>query len=173
MEYGLSGLLPGDNGITQTVNAMIAAVKWSLNKYDLRQRAELLIASCSERDDVCEITSIFKWVLAHFRYVRDPRFLEFYKSPEVVDQEINARGQFQGDCDDVSGYLAALLLSIGYPVKFVVINVAGQGDDYRHIYMKVFLPRSQQWMALEATNRSQRAGWEAPNGGRMREYPVL
>ncbi|HXT00353.1 MAG TPA: transglutaminase-like domain-containing protein [Elusimicrobiota bacterium] len=173
MPYNISGLQPGDNGITETVNAMVTAVKWSLQHYDLRARAELLIASCQERDELCEVRSIFKWVLAHFRYVRDPRFLEMFKSPEIVDQEISARGQFQGDCDDVSGYLAALLLSIGYPVKFVVINVVGQGDDFRHIYMKVYLPRSKGWMALEATARLQPAGWEAPNGGRVREYPVL
>jgi hypothetical protein len=172
MGYELSGLMPGDGGIRQTVHAMSAAVRWSLNHSDLRARTELLIASCQERDELCEVRSIFKWVLAHFRYVRDPRFLELFKSPEVVDQEINAHGQFAGDCDDVSGYLAALLLSIGYPVRFVVINIAGQGEAFRHIYLKVFLPRERRWMALEATARNQPAGWEAPNGGRIEEFPV-
>lgn len=172
MSYNHSGLLPGDGGIRQTIAAMISAVKWSLANYDVRKRAELIIASCPERDELCEVGSIFKWVLGHFRYVRDPRFLELFKSPEIVDQEINSRGTFAGDCDDVSGYLAALLTSVGYPVKFVIINVAGQGPDFRHVYLKVFLPKAKRWMALEATARRQPAGWEAPNGGRIEEFPI-
>lgn len=170
--YQLEGLVPGDNGIVATVNKMVYAVKWSIHNYDIRRRAEVIIASCLERDELCEVRSIFKWVLAHFHYVRDPRFLELFKSPEVVDKEIDSRGRFIGDCDDVAGYLAALLISIGYPCQFVVINVPGQGEEYRHVYMRVFLPRARRWMALEATARSQPAGWEAPNGGRLREFPI-
>jgi hypothetical protein len=170
--YQLEGLMPGDNGITQTVTKMVQAVKWSTQKYDLRKRAEVIIASCHERDERCEVGSIFTWVLRHFHYVRDPRFLELFKSPEVVDQEINERGRFIGDCDDVAGYLAGLLSSIGYACSFVVISIPGHGDDYRHVYLRVFLPRARRWAALEATNRMQPWGWEAPNGGRLREFPI-
>ncbi len=172
VSYQLSGLLPGDNGIAATVNKMIGAVHWSLNNYDIRKRAEFLIASCPERDEKCEVTSIFNWVLRHYRYVKDPKFLEMFKSPEIADQEINFTGTLQGDCDDVSAYLVALCMSIGYNARFVVIAIQGQDDEFRHIYPQIFLPRSRRWFTLEATARQQPAGWEAPQGSRRREFPV-
>ncbi len=172
MSYELSGLLPGDNGIAQTINKMIAAAKWTTQNYDMRKRAERVIASCPERDELCEVRSIFAYVLAHFHYVKDPRFLEMFKAPDAASAEIDVTGCFLGDCDDVSLYIVSLLLSIGYRCKFVVIPVPGQGDDFRHVYPMVYLPKARRWMALEATNRYQPAGWEAPQGNRRREFEV-
>lgn len=172
MGYELSGLLPGDNGIASTVNKMVSAVRWSVQNYDIRKRAERIVANCPERDEKCEVTKIFQWTLAHYRYVKDPRFLEMFKSPEFVDQEIVSMGAFQGDCDDVSAYLVALALSIGYSARFVVISIKGQDDEYRHIYPQIYLPKSRTWFTLEATARQMPAGWEAPQGSRRREFPV-
>lgn len=172
-EFGLGSLVPGDNGITATVNKIRESVYYALRStQDIRLRAESAIAGCSERDDQCEVTKVFEWMLKHFRYVRDPRGLEFVKSPEYAMDEINRTGQFQGDCDDASAFLAALMTSIGYQVKLVVIAVQGQDDNYRHIYPMVYLPRKKEWFALEATARQREAGWEAPTGSRRREYSL-
>lgn len=168
----LGGLFPGDLGITQTVNALTYAVRFVIaNHPEVRARAERIIASCFERDEQCEVEKIFKWVLAHYRYVPDPTFLEHIKSPEIIDAEIGMFGMFQGDCDDVSGYLAALLVSIGFRVQFVVISRPGQGDQFRHIYPRVYMRSKQQWVALEATARTKPMGWEAP-AGRSRTYDI-
>lgn len=171
MSYDLSGLLPGDNGIIATAHRMVGAVRWSVQSYELRKRAESLIATCPERAELCEVGAIFKWTLKHFRYVKDPRFLEMFKTPERIDAEISATGMFHGDCDDVSGYLAALLSSIGYKTRFVVIAIPGKGEDYRHVYPQVYLPRASRWFTLEATARFHPMGWEAPSS-RRREFPV-
>lgn len=172
MSFNVSGLFPGDMGITQTVNKLIFSVKFALaNDPFVRQRAERIVASCQERDEQCEVASIFNWVLKHYRYLPDPTFLEQIKSPEVVNTEINMFGQFQGDCDDVSGYLAALLTAIGYRVMFVVIAIPGKGDQFRHIFPRVYLKRAKKWVALEATARSRPMGWEPP-AARSKEYFV-
>lgn len=169
---GLGNLFPGDMGISQTVNSLVYATKFAVSNFPgIRSRAERIVASCVERSETCEVTKIFNYVLAHYRYLNDPTFLEHIKSPEIIDGEINMFGAFQGDCDDVSGYLAALLISIGYRVEYVVISVPGRGDNYSHIYPRVFLRSRGDWMALEATARQRPMGWEAPHG-RMREYPV-
>lgn len=168
----ISGLFPGDMGITQTVNAMVYAVKFAVTNHpELRQRAERIVASCIERSEQCEIEKVFAFVLAHYRFLADPTFLERIKSPEIVDREINMLGQMQGDCDDVSGYIAALLMSIGYRVQFVVIAIPGQGEPYRHIFPQVFLRSRGAWVTLDACARRKPLGWEAPSA-RRREYQI-
>ena len=168
----LGGLFPGDLGITQTVNAMSYAVKFSVtNDKRVRQRAERIVASCVERSEQCEISKIFSYVLSHYRYLADPAFLERVKSPEVIDAEISMMGAFQGDCDDVSVYLAALLMSIGYRVRLVVIAVPGRGDDFKHIFPQVYMRSKGGWLTMEATARKQPLGWEPPST-RRREYPI-
>ena len=166
-------LLPGDNGISQTANRMKYAVRFALENYPaIRARAESLVAACPERDEICEVKQVYAFVLAHYRYLKDPRPFELLKSPEIVDAEISKFGAFQGDCDDVTCYLAALLTAIGFAVNIVVISVRGMGDEYRHVFPRVYVPAISKWVALEATARNHAMGWEPPNGGRIREYPV-
>jgi transglutaminase-like putative cysteine protease len=171
LSFGLGSLFPGDNGITQTVNAIRDCVTAGLRDPSVRLRAESVVAHCAERDEQCEVRSIFTWVLNHFRYRRDPTGLELVKGPEVSDAEITQRGFFQGDCDDVTTYLAALLKAMGYQVKVATIAIPGQGQAYRHIYPSVYLPRARQWLALEATARNKPIGWQA-SSDRVREYSI-
>jgi transglutaminase-like putative cysteine protease len=170
-DWSLSSLFRGDNGITQTVNAIRSAVYYSVRRPEIRQRAEYLIFGCAERDEYCEVTRIKKWVDSHFRYVRDPIGLELVKSPEVSDAEISKQDKFQGDCDDVTAYIAALLKSIGYPVRVVVMGVPGKGEEFRHIYPKVYLPKRRAWLALEMTAKQHPVGWSA-KASRIREYDI-
>jgi hypothetical protein len=168
----MGSLMPGDMGITQTVNAMVYAVRFSVsNNVELRQRAESIVASCLERSEACEVQKVFDFVLAHYRFLADPTFLERIKSPEIVDREIKILGMMQGDCDDVSGYIAALLMSIGYRVRFVVIAIPGQGEAYRHIFPQVFMRSRKEWVTLDACARRKPLGWEAPST-RRRAYDI-
>lgn len=170
--FGLGWLLPGDNGITQTVNTIRQLVLRALRDNPrVRIRAENIIRGCAERDQECEVTSVFKWVLAHYRYTNDPVDLEFIKDPNVSDQEIDAHDVFQGDCDDVVTYIAALLWSIGYQVRFVTISVMGQGPEFRHIYLEAFLSSEGKWMPLEATARQFPPGWSA-DSDRIKRYEL-
>lgn len=170
-DWSLSSIFRGDNGITQTANAIRTAVNFAVRRPEIRQRAELIVFNCPERDEYCEVTRIMKWVESHFRYLKDPAGLELVKSPEVVDAEITKLGRFQGDCDDVTAYMAALLKSIGYHVKVVVIAVPGKGEAFRHIYPKVHLPKRRVWLPLEMTAKQKPIGWEAKNS-RFREYDI-
>jgi len=163
--------MPGDNGITQTVNSIRDLVFYGIRDVNLRRRAENIVASCLERDENSEISCLFQWVLDHYRYVRDPVGLEMVKEPGVMDGEILKQGFFQGDCDDASTYLATLLMSLGYKVKAVVIAVPGKGDPYRHIFLRVFLSKANRWLDLETTAKNKPIGWAA-KFSRIREYPL-
>jgi len=172
MGWNLSGLIPGDNGITSTVNAIRQAVYYSLRNFpQVRAQAELITMGLPERDELAEANSVYDWVVRHYRFLKDPRGIEMVKSPEISLKEIAQYGMFQGDCDDVSALLAALLAAIGYKTMLVVISVPGKGAEYRHIFPRVYLPKRGVWLTLEATCRKKPLGWEAPNG-RAREYPL-
>jgi hypothetical protein len=166
----LYGIQPGDEGIRQTVALIIQAVQYSLRVFAssgglvIRSRAESIIAHCAERDQSCEVKSIFSWVSDHFRYVHDINNIETVKSPEVIDAEITANGQFQGDCDDVAGYLSALLLSIGYRVQLVIIVPPGE-TEFSHIYVAVMLDTSNKWVALDECAPQEPPGWAPPAVG--------
>jgi hypothetical protein len=169
--WNFFSLLPGDDGISQTVQIIKQAVNYGLHQPQIRQRAELIVASCAEKDELCEVGNIFQWVKNHFHYMNDPRGIEFVKSPEISDAEITKNGSFVDDCDGVTAYIACLLKSIGYAVRAVVISVPGKGPQYRHIYPEVFLPKREIWVALECTAKQKPIGWKAPQE-RRREYDL-
>ncbi len=169
--WRLSGILPGDAGIIQTVHKIRSLVQWSLsNAPEVRSKAEELTSGLPERDERSEVEAIYHYVLRHFRYVHDPLNVEMVKSPEVIQREINGTGFFNGDCDDATTYLAALLESIGIPVDAAIISKPGSPDSaYCHIY-PVAKTRSGD-IPLETTVRGVAAGWQAPHG-RIAYYPL-
>lgn len=161
-----STLIGGDWGIYQTAAKIKGLIYDALHDPDsrIRLRAESLLVNSPERDDLSEITSIFTWVQDHFHYVNDPLGIELVKTPPYIDQEIDAKGEFMGDCDDVSGYLAALLVSVGYSAALVVVSpTRAPSYDYRHIYVRVWNPGTHVWIGLDATARFKPMGWEVPN----------
>jgi len=167
-------LLGGDLGIYQTVSAAKSLVYQALRDPRIlaRRRAEQILLGIPERDEVAEVKALYEWVKSHFHYVNDPTNLEFIKAFDVMEQAVSHNGVFFGDCDDGSVYLASLLASVGYPVRFVIMSpLKGEGDDFKHIYLKTYLRRRDQWINLDVTAKGRPFGWSAPNR-RIREFPV-
>ena len=176
MLFGISPLFSGDAGIYQTVAKIKTAIYYALREPNqlVRRRAEQLIreGGVKERDERGEIVALAKFVRDHFHYVHDPRGLEYTKSPEVIDKEISAYNEFIGDCDDASGYLAALLRAIGYRVRLAIIaNPQNPKQNFTHIFNQVFLSRENKWVTLDMTAKGKPLGWTAPNS-RMQTYDV-
>lgn len=130
----------------------------------IRLRAEQILGPTPERDEEAEVSAIFNFVQTELHYIDDPTEIELFKTPLFIDQEISKQGYFMGDCDDASGYLAALLKAVGYQVQFVIVTPANaESYDYRHIYVRAWLPKASQWIALDATAKAYPMGWEVPN----------
>jgi len=165
VEFQHLGLLPGDAGIFQTVLKIKQAVDYSLREPEqrIRKRAEGLTRLLKERDQRKEAAVLGDFVKAHFHFTADPRGLEYVKSPDVIDAEIDRYGTFAGDCDDASGYLAALLKSIGYPVRLTVISSPqNPKGTFTHIYTEVYLHKNGGWVPMDMTAKTKPFGWEAP-----------
>ena len=155
-------IFKGDRGVFQTVHSIRAAVRYAVRRPEVRRRAEQIVSDCPERNVLCEVRAIFRWVGDRFRFLGDVRGVETYKSPEVIDAEITREGKFQGDCDDVTGYAAALTTAIGHKTRLTIIQPRGV-PKFRHIYPEVFIPRANRWLAMELTARQHPLGWQPPH----------
>lgn len=166
--------LPGDNGIYQTVGKIKEAINFSLREPHqlVRKRVESLIRGFPDRDEATEIKTLAGFTKAHFHYLRDPHNLEYLKSPEVIDKEIDSYGEFIGDCDDASAYLAALLKSAGYPVRLSIISPASNTKgSFTHIYTEVYSTKLRRWIPLDMTAKSKPLGWQA-DANRKQSFDV-
>jgi transglutaminase-like putative cysteine protease len=169
-----SSLIGGDWSIYQTVSELRGLVNDSLRDPNalIRLRAEHVLAPVAEKDEDGEISAIYDYVVNSLHYVDDPADIELVKSPILIDQNVTDQGYFMGDCDDASGYLAALLKSVGYQTQFVIVTpVNADGFDYRHIFVRVWKPKEGVWLALDPTAKAYPMGWEVPNK-RERAYNV-
>lgn len=73
---------------------------------------------------ICREFSLIKYIRQHFKYVRDPKGVDYLASPS---ETIKTMG---GDCDDHSILLASTIKSIGGNVRFVLAP--------GHIYPELF-----------------------------------
>lgn len=167
-------LFGGDPGIYQTVEKVRHGIQYALKdpQQKIRKRAEVILRSVKERDTGQEIKTIFEFAKSRLHYISDPLGVEYIKSPEVIDAEIEQAGFYMGDCDDAAGYVSALLRSVGYRVRLVIISpTESKTNSYQHIYAKAYYPAAKQWIALDCTAKGRNLGWQAPYK-RKDEYDV-
>lgn len=110
-----------------------------------------------EKDYWGEVRAVFNWVRANVRYVRDIHRIDLFQQAR---RTIQTRS---GDCDDYNILIAALLMTIGYPVRSKTIQTK-DSEDWNHIYLQVGLPpgNPRVWKTLDASV-PRPAGWEAPS----------
>jgi hypothetical protein len=113
-----------------------------------------------EKDWGAEARALFDWTRQHVRYVRDPRYRDWFSAP---DRTLAVGAE---DCDGLSIVLGTLLTAIGFPVRLRVIQT-DRSKDYDHIYLGTDVSDDKgQWIALDASV-AQPAGWEAPGAAQV------
>jgi transglutaminase-like putative cysteine protease len=120
--------------------------------------ARQLIGDLRQKDYVSEAKRLFYFVRDNIRYVQDPRNVEMVQAPRAT---LNIG---QGDCDDKSTLLAALLESINHPTRF---RAVGQESDLSHVYVETKI--GPRWFAADATEPVP-FGWAPPG---MRARPMV
>jgi len=117
----------------------------------VRYLALSLIKHLKQKDFVGEIRELHKYVRDRIRYVKD---IDDVETLHDVDRILDAS---QGDCDDKTILLSALLASIGHKVR--IVAVARQPEQYCHVLLEAQLGRG--WIPLETTEPVQ-MGWYPP-----------
>lgn len=91
------------------------------------------------------IDSIDEWTRSHFRYRAELE--EVVRTPRFMLESLSSDGFFEGDCDDVSVFVASILAMIGVPVRYVAIRY--RGDQFEHVYVEAF--DGTRWRVIDPT----------------------
>lgn len=152
------GSIPnGNDGAFATVSAMRGMVRRYKSHPAIRNAALSITFTTPERDQLAEVDALFSFVRDHIRYVRDVRGIETLATPTKT-LEMKA-----GDCDDQSTLLAAMLESLGYRTRFVI--VAFNGSPYfAHVYLQAMT--REGWVNLDPTE-DHAVGWAPKNATRV------
>lgn len=159
----LGNIPGGEAGTRETLKLMRDLAHAAVRRPDqiVRRQAESLVAPLPPRNWFAEIRALQEFVRDQIRYVRDPVSVERIQTPE---QTLQSR---QGDCDDKSTLLAALLDSIGHPARFAALGFEGRGNGFSHVLVETKVKKTgvdmRDWMPLETILPDKPAGWY-PNG---------
>ncbi|MCI0695249.1 transglutaminase-like domain-containing protein [candidate division KSB1 bacterium] len=146
----------GYAGTLKTVEHIAKLIKEGAKDFCVRQKAidVLFEYGIRPKDYRGEIRTLFEWVKNNIRYTRDIHRVELLHTPRRM-LELRA-----GDCDDMTILLAAMIKSIGHPVRLVLVGFNPQKKKlFTHIYLEAFC--KGWWIPLDATvNRPM--GWAPP-----------
>lgn len=142
-----------------TLRAMCDLVARRHTEPELRARMRAITAGLPSGDFDAEIAAVWRFILAHVRYLRDPLGVEHVTDPLELDREIDeGDGTAQEDCESIALYAATLFASAGYRSAFVVIGRDPSAPDlYTHCYLMVQQPRTKQWINFDPV-----AAWNDP-----------
>lgn len=146
----LANIPSGTSGAIATLRVMRDFARASVRNPNqvIREQACSLVADLPPRQWMAQIRRLHEFVRDSIRYVHDPVDVELVQTPETL---LKSR---QGDCDDKSTLLAALLTSIGHPSRYVALGFDGNG--FSHVLVETQV--RDGWMPLE-TILPKPAGW--------------
>lgn len=131
----------GSAGTRETLKLMSGLVRQSKKSLQIRMLALRLVGERRQKDWFGEVRDIHAFVRDRIRYVKDIRGVETLQTPEKT-LEIG-----QGDCDDKSSLIAAMLESIGHPTRFVAVGF--DGASFAHVLVETKI--GNKWVPLETT----------------------
>jgi transglutaminase-like putative cysteine protease len=160
-------LPPGDSGTVATVREMANMIRKGSRHPAVRQLAVSIVYPY--KTDYEKAAALFSYVQKNVSYVRDNAVAEMLHSPSWQISSYTKNGFYHGDCDDHVIFLGSMLLSVGYPVRLVVVRVGKTAGGFNHVYMETLV--RNKWIPMDATKKDSPMGWTAP-AVRMRRFPV-
>jgi transglutaminase-like putative cysteine protease len=142
----------GAGGVRVTLRHMARLAREYSKNPRIRATAEMIVRPIQTRAYRAEVDALHAMVQTEIRYTRDPLYFETLSTPtRILDVRV-------GDCDDMATLLAALLLSIGHPVRFVAM-AQERGAPPSHVYVETKV--GMTWIPLDPTE-PEPSGWEPP-----------
>ncbi len=87
-----------------------------------------------------------RWIRGHFKY--RPEGVEVVRTPLFMLDELKRTGYFEGDCDCVSVFYAAVAKLLGYRVRFVAIRYSDP-IEFQHVFVEYF--NGNRWIRVDPT----------------------
>ncbi len=119
----------GEEGVMESLSRMGEVIWHCSHSTRLAAFARELIenAGVAAYDGKGEIKALFDWVQQNIRYTRDPYGYEWIQS--VVPTLVFGHG----DCDCHTVLLGSLLMSVGYPVRLVIVG--NSPGSFFHVFL--------------------------------------
>lgn len=158
LTWRVQELPPGERGAHATLRIIKATARQDAASPEIRLLAQEIVGEFVSYDDESEVRALHAFVRDEIRYTRDVYGLETVQAPRLTLRTGS------GDCDDKTALLAALLLAIGHPVRYVLARTSrARPADFSHVYLET--PVRGRWTALETIIPGRPVGWVAPQYG--------
>lgn len=144
----------GYYGARQTIDTMRRAVLEDARYFDTRRLAEAICEGIDSKDYASEYIALYNFILQHSRYMRDPRRVELVRAPYVVSRQILQGHRPSLDCDDMTTWINAAIMSVGGQPEFVTVAfqkiVDPDGNvQFSHVFSRALEPRSKVRMVFD------------------------
>lgn len=98
------------------------------NAYGIRNVALRITSKCPEKDYLCEVKKLLKFV-QRFRYAKDFEGVELFESPYIILRRALANKKYaQGDCETLAQLFVALCRSMGHKASVYLVDTTGDGE---------------------------------------------
>jgi len=124
---------------------MKKVVTESKHRFNTRRVTLGVVKNLKNKDYLSEVKAIRNFVRKNIRYVKDIRGIETIQTPEKT---LEFR---QGDCDDHSILISAMLESIGHVTRFKAIGLTP--GMFQHVFTETLIgsKKNNKWISVETT----------------------
>lgn len=141
----LLALPHGVAGTVATLRAMATLAREYRKAMPVRELALSIVRKVPGHKNFSgQAAALYHWVVNNIQYVRDVDTVETLQTP------LKTLEYAQGDCDDQATLMAALLGAVGFPARFVAVNLQ-HGAPFAHVFAEAMI--DGHWYALDTTER--------------------
>jgi hypothetical protein len=123
---------PGDAGIMATLWIMRAAIDDAVESGGPASRLATTIAATSGRNTDEQLAALYRFMMDHIVFKRDPWAMENVRHPDQIASELLQAGQTSCDCDCTATLGATLLRCMGIPPALIVVSTR-PGGQFHHV----------------------------------------
>jgi len=154
----------GVPGTKVTIEAIVEESKKGSTDWDVISIARKLTHESAPRDNLHMANTLFWWVKNNIKFVRDPYTAELVQSAAITVKT------GYGDCDDMCTSLAAMLLGLGIPVRFVTVAAEKGNPNYSHILLQA--QTQNGWVSYDPATPGSFPGWFPPDYHRLAVWDI-
>lgn len=148
----------GFRGTARTIDYMKQLAAKDAKNWNFIRIATNITKGTPARDDAAIATRLLDFVKGFVRFVRDP-VTAGGAGMELVQAPFKTLYRKAGDCDDLSGLIAALAMAHGIQAAFVTIKADPRmPDEFSHVYTVLLI--NGKWLGADASVQKSYLGWE-------------
>jgi transglutaminase-like putative cysteine protease len=125
---------------------------------------DMVVRECLPRDGLCELKTVYRKLKSILHYFYDPNQVEYVQSPWETYRTL------AGDCDDFVTLISAIMGSLGYQYRIIVMKADRTKDEWSHVFSEIKLP-NKGWVAVDLTVSEATVSWSPLSMGKY-EYKI-